>query len=106
MAVDSFFRKPFRTAKGGGTKCTTCEIINECADGGKCLCPLICVSVDTYQIADCADPVLTAGDIRTGSVYYDCATRSFDLSIQCDYDLIDFTMTYEEIYGVQNAVLR
>jgi hypothetical protein len=106
MGLDPFFRKPIRTAKGGGTKCTSCEIVDDCTDAGKCILPLICATVDVYGLTDCASPAFINADPATGAIYYDCQLHGFDLSIQCDVDIIDFLLTYEIHYDVQYAVLR
>lgn len=106
MAVDPFYNKPIRTHKGGGTRCTTCEIIDPCSDAGKCIMPLICVKLGAYGITDCDEPLFIAADLATGAIPYNCTLHAFDLTVQCDYELIDFTLSYETIYDVQYAVLR
>lgn len=106
MALDSFFRKPFRTAKGGGTKCTTCEIVEPCDASGKCILPLICATISEYNLTDCSDPIFLYAGGLTDTFRYDCDRHGFDLSVECDYETIDFFITYELIYDEPNAVLR
>ena len=109
MTVDPFFRRPFRLTKGLGDKCTTCEIVDPCSDGGKCILPLVCGTIDSYSYdlpEGCDEPLFVNADLMTGAVYYDCELHGFDFSILCGYEVIDLLVTYEIIYDVQYAVLR
>lgn len=104
MAVDSFFRSPFRTSKSGGTKCTTCEITTDCNEATKCLYPLLCVS---FNIPSCGYNItLVNASQYLGAVRYDCDLQAFDLSFLCGGYTIDLLLTYEIVSGSPSAVLR
>ena len=102
MAVDPFRTYPFRTSKGGGTKCTTCEVVTECG-AAKCVFPLIC---PTVEIPGCEGASVINANIVTGTVQYDCDLQHFDLSIECNGYVVDLLLTYELVSGVPAAVLR
>ena len=103
MGLDPFFRHPFRTSKGGGTKCTTCEVVEECNDATKCVFPLICVSA---SIPGCEGATLINANPFTGAVQYDCTNHRFDLSLDCNGYEVDLYLTYEAVSGTPSAVLR
>lgn len=104
MTVDPFEKRPFRTSKSGGTKCTTCEIATECHPAAKCIYPLLCV---TINMPSCGyDVTLARVTANTNAVQYDCDLDAFDLSVVCGGYEIDFLLTYEEVYGQPSAVLR
>jgi len=104
MADDPFFRKPIRTAKGGGTKCTTCEITTDCNEATKCLFPFLCVSLN---MPSCGyEATLLGASQYFGAVSYNCNIQAFDLSFLCGSYLIDLYLTYELVSGTPSAVLR
>jgi len=104
MIRDPFQKFPIRTSKGGGTKCTTCEVTEECHEVSKCIYPLICVS---FNVPSCGyDIVLLNAVTGTGTIQYECDTQSFDLSFLCGGYVVDLRLTYEEISGTPCAVLR
>jgi len=104
MTVDNFERFPIRTAKGGGTKCTTCEITTDCHEAAKCIYPLLCVS---FNMPSCGyDITLVNASEYLGSVRYDCDLQAFDLSFLCGSYTVDLYLTYEIVSGNSAAVLR
>lgn len=104
MTVDHFERFPNRTSKGGGTKCTTCEVTEECHEASKCVYPLLCVS---FNMPSCGYDITLVNALQyLGAIRYDCALQAFDLSFVCGGYTIDLLLSYEEVSGTPSAVLR
>ncbi len=104
MAIDHFERYPIRTSKGGGTKCTTCEVTTDCHPAAKCIYPWLCVS---FNMASCGyDIALVNAVTAFEAIQYNCDIQAFDLSFLCGGYEIDLLLSYEEIDGEPSAVLR
>lgn len=103
MALDPFERRPLRTSKSGGTRCTSCEWTEECAPASKCVYPLICV---TMNVPSCGYSVTLLNVLpNLGAVPYDCDLKAFDLSYECGEYVIDMLLYYDLYYGVESAIL-
>lgn len=101
---DPFERYPIRTAKGGGTKCTTCEVHLNCHECCACVPERVCISFDL----DCEfievdhDPLDTPGE-----AHWNCIYNRYELSASCDGEPFLIWVYYEkDSYDVCYAVLE
>lgn len=99
---DPFWDKPIRTSKGGGTKCTTCEVRQKCHECCTCVWPYICV---TYNI-NCEEIIVLNLDPNLRAIKWDCDNQKYDLSFSCGDYVIDMSLTYEKINNICYAKLK
>lgn len=100
---DPFEQFPIRTAKGGGTKCTTCEIHLPCHDCCTCVPERVCISFDL----DCTVLEVEHSPLDTpGEAIWDCVYNRYVITAVCDGESFTVWVYYERENGLCYAVLE
>lgn len=100
---DPFERFPIRTSKGGGTKCTTCEIHLPCHDCCTCVPERVCISFDiSCEVLEVEHSPLDT----PGEAIWDCAELRYEITATCDGVEFVVWVYYEREDGICYAVLE